>query len=284
MPFAILLVRKEPHYRRNAFVEGLRRMGYNVVLTDRMMGRDRPITVPESRDDLLVSWNVKAGYDERDCQLFEKRGGTVLAVENAYLQKVDKTRYAISVHGHCGAGWFPHDPSIDRFTALEYPLRPWRENGKHVLVCGQRGIGSSEMRSPARWMSPDVVKGQHLKKFAPRELRFRRHPSNTIAKTPLERDLENAWACAVWSSSAGVRALTLGVPVTHEAPHWICQDVSHDQRTIVKPDFYKPFFTYDQVRASLNRMAWGQWSVAEIESGEPFARMKAENWGEETWA
>lgn len=282
MPQALVTLRSEPYYRRQAVVDGLRRLGYAVTIPHRLSGISRPITLPDSRDDLLCVWNLKAGYDERDAVNWERRGGTVLVFENAYLQKVDKSTYAISVHGHNGSGWFPHDPAEDRFTRLEFPQQSWREAGGHTLICGQRGIGSKLMASPAAWGERMYLKlNPLLKDHAPR---LRPHPGNWAPKTPLTKDLEDTWACVVWSSSAGVRALTLGIPVISEAPHWICKDVAHDWRKLVTPGFYKPLHSFDKVRASLNRMAHGQWTVDEIARGEPFARMKAQNWGVETWA
>lgn len=280
MPFAIVALRAEPYYRRQSVVDGLRALGYAVTIPHRFSGRDRPITLPESRDDILACWNLKQGYDERDAELFERRGGTVLVFENAYCQKYDKTRYAISVHGHCGAGWFPADLSVDRFTVLEHPARPWREAGDHILVCGQRGIGSKQMASPSGW--GERMAATLRRRFPNREVRFRPHPGQFKPKVPLERDLEGAHACVIWSSSCGVLALTMGVPVFYDAPRWICSDAAHEIRHLTKT-FTRPVITFEQVKTSLNRMAWGQWTPDEIASGEPFARMKAENWGVETW-
>jgi hypothetical protein len=88
MPTAVLQIRKEPHYRRAAFESGLKRLGYTI--TDKVIH-------PASKADLLITWNIK---NEAETTLFEQRGGTVIVAENGYLQKVDKTYYALSVHGH----------------------------------------------------------------------------------------------------------------------------------------------------------------------------------------
>ena len=95
---ASVFIRKEPHYRRAAIEGGLKRLGYAV--TDRVVW-------PSKREDLLVLWNKKAGAEEERANQWESRGGTVIVLENGYLQRVDKTHYAISVHGHNGSGWFP---------------------------------------------------------------------------------------------------------------------------------------------------------------------------------
>jgi hypothetical protein len=232
-------------YRRQAIVDGLKRLGYVIETSGK----------PKSRDDVWVTWNLKIGADEAFAKSWERAGGTVLVVENAYLQREDKTRYAISVGGHCGSGWFPIGTE-DRFTELGFPLEDhWNPHG-HVLVCGQRSIGSSLMASPSRWgeKMAEKLRSPHW------SVRFRSHPGNFAPKVPLEHDLKGAQHCVIWSSSAGVRALTMNIPVRWHAPHWVC---AGDEDPEVR----------------LGRMAHGQWSVSEIAAGEPFARMRDHHWG-----
>lgn len=251
-PLAIITLRKEPMYRSAAFAKGLARLGYHVTLQAGPGGLR-----PTSRADLLVLWNKKRGVDENRANEWERAGGTVIVAENAYLQKVDKSMYAISTHGHNGSGWFPVGDE-DRFTPLGFDLKPMRySRDGYVLVCGQRSIGSTLMASPPRW-------GELVAKKTPLS-RFRAHPGNFAPRTPLTGDLKGAKICLVWSSAAGVQALVEGVPVLEFAPHWICKGWMTDRG--------------EHRSAALNRMAHGQWTVAEIESGEPFARMQAENWG-----
>jgi len=274
MPTAVIRLRKEPHYRRAAFEAGLKRLGYTCV--DGGRGDD---WFPQGPDDLLVLWNKKAGLEERMADTWEARGGTVIVTENAYLQKVDKSMYAISTHGHNGSGWFPENTD-ERFHKLGIAVKDWRPTmGGHWLVCGQRSIGSSSMRSPIQWGEKEAKSiGAKTK------VKFRPHPGNFAPKIPLLHDLEGAQNCVVWSSSAAVTALVEGVPVYYAAPHWICSDSASRLSDAVDWGWalaapHKNFERY----GALEHMAHGQWTVAEIESGEPFARMKAENWGPRTW-
>lgn len=271
MPTAILTLRSEPFYRREAFADGLKRLGYTVELSDeRITTRDATLPHPESRDDLLVLWNLKAGPQETKAREWERRGGTVLIAENSYLARVDKSAYAISVGGHCGSGWFPYDPTEDRFTPLGFPLEPHGAFNGHILVCGQRGVGSAEMASPVNWGGKMAI--QLKTRYPNLEVRLRPHPGVTKPRVSLEDDLDGASLCVIWSSACGVRALTMGIAVVYQAPHWICADAARDKIGLWLPPL-------DPVPA-LNRMAHAQWSVPEISSGEPFARMKAANWGQ----
>ena len=253
-PFAILMLRKEPYYRRAAFEAGLKRLGYDVVTP-----KDSRLVSPRTPFDLFITWNLKAGSEEDVARRWEKRGGVAIVTENAYLQREDKSRYAVSTHGHNGSGWFPVG-SEDRFSALGFALKDM-QSGSTELVCGQRGIGSSLMRSPPQWAEKKLQDLRARKINA----KLRAHPGNFVPKVSLEQDLQGCRVCHIWSSGAGVRALVNGVPVKHYAPHWICEGWEKDRP------------------AALNRMAHGQWSVDEIASGEPFARMRDAGWGP-SWA
>jgi len=281
VPFVTLCIRTEPFYRRAAFEAGFRRLGYEI--RDGLREQHHHSFnggIPDSRDDILCLWNLKHGPAEDAAKKFEDAGGTVLVVENGYLQREDKTQYAISVHAHNGDGWYPIRAEEDRFSRLGFRVQPWRLSGNHILVCGQRGVGSERMRSPDGWESTTVEKLQ--RKFPDREIRFRPHPGNFAPRVPLERDLAGAHACVIWSSASGVRALVEGVPVFYNAPSWICQDASCAVRYFHR-DFMVPDYSLVHVEGVLNHMAHGQWTPDEIATGEPIARMRDLNWGEEQW-
>lgn len=253
MSIAVLCIRPEPFYRRSAFTDGLKRLGYTIIHRQNPDPRDRP----KSRDDLIVIWNKKRGHDEMMAHQWEKLGGTVIIAENGYLQQTDKTYYALATHGHNGSGWSPVGAD-DRFGKLGFAIKPPRDGGEYILVRDQRGIGSALMASPPGWGQKMV---EVLKRHAPFPVRLMAHPGD---KGKLEKDLAamaGARSVVIWSSAIGVRALVEGVPVQHFAPHWICETWAKDRE------------------AALQRMAHAQWHFDEIASGEPFARMKAEGWG-----
>lgn len=248
---AVLRIRKEPVYRREAFERGLKAVGF--TLTEK--------ATPNGPEDYLVLWN-RQGAGELEADAWEAKGGTVIVCENGYLQQVDKTYYAISMHGHNGSGWFPHDPGEDRFSALGYGLKPWRGREGSVLICAQRGIGSREMKSPPGWAEKQLAFWKHVKSTP---ARIRPHPGNFAPKVPLAADLYGVVCCSIWSSAVGVQALAEGVPVVHHAPHWICAGAGNSNRYEV-----------------LNRMAHAQWHYEEIATGEPFARILMHR-SEATW-
>jgi hypothetical protein len=258
-PVALLNIRPEPNYRRDAFESGLKRAGYWVGTGFDTKRVPRPLT----REDMLVLWNRKKGTEEVAAEAWEAAGGNVIVVENGYAGNKPKQHYhyAISVHQHNGAGWFPQTDE-DRWSRLGIPLKPWQHNeGGHVLICGQRGIGSKLMSSPPGW---GVREAKELKAQG-KNVRFRPHPGNFVPPVPLTTDLKGAASCLIWSSGAGVTALIEGIPVEHLAPHWICEGADRWCR-----------------EWRLNHMAHGQWSIPEIETGEPFKLIR-ERIGEAKW-
>lgn len=263
---AINTIRQLPHYRHDAFDAGLLRMGYRLEKSGK----------PASREDLLILWN-RQGAEEQRANDWEALGGTVLVCENGYIGKDagGLQFYAISVHGHNGSGWFPVGEE-DRFTPLNIALRPWVENTGHILVCGQRGIGSRLMASPPSWEDKTA---RTLKAMGQDKIKIRRHPGNYKPETTLDEDLIGARLCVVWSSASGVKALTLGIPMVYAAPHWICEEAG---TKFQHADIATPTRSDESRQRALHRMSHGQWAVEEIQNGEPFARIMAQI-GSATW-
>jgi hypothetical protein len=69
----------------------------------------------------------------------------------------------------------------------------------------------------------------------------------------------------VWSSSAALHSLAAGIPTFIEAPYQIVKSAgaSGSPDEPVMPERLPAF----------ERMAFGQWRIEEIESGEPFRRL-----------
>lgn len=259
------LVREAPWYRREAFARGLAAAGYEV--THGRVERARP-------GDVLLIWNRYAHTHELASR-FETEGGRVLVAENGYVgaggssPKFDvhpagpapHHYYALALGGHNGQGTW-HVGGPERWAALGIELRPWRTEGDHILVCPNRSFGQPGRIMPPTW-ADDVAK--RLAKQTRRPVRIRRHPGNDAPKRPLEADLEGAWAVVVWSSNAGLHAMIRGIPTFVEAPFWVCRG-ARAMGPVDEP-------VMPEREPHLHSMAWAQWTLAEIESGEPFQRL-----------
>lgn len=224
------------------------------------------------RETLLVIWNRYSHWHALACRV-EAAGGRVLVAENGYLgaggtsPKFDvhpggprpHHYYALAEGWHNGRGPI-RVGTEDRFSRLGVELKPWRTDGEHVLVCPNRAFGVGEQVMHPDWAERCAAR---LRKHTKRPVRIRAHPGNDEPKkAPLAADLEGAAAVVVWSSSVAQHALCLGIPVFIEAPFQILKGAgaSGSVTAPVCPDR----------RAHFERMAWAQWTCAEIESGEPF--------------
>jgi hypothetical protein len=252
LPIAYNLTRREIYYRHDIFSAGLKAAGYEI----------RSGLQQCQKGDVLLIWNRYGEYHDMATR-FEQSGGTVIVAENGYLQgpKDGGDYYALARHGHNGSGWVP-EGRADRFDALATILEPWRKDGKHVLVCPNRCFGMPGMIMPVDWAGNTR---RALERLTKREVRVRIHPGNEAPKKPLADDLRDAWAVVIWASSAGVHALIAGIPVICLSPYWICKSAAGNElREIESPDMKA-----DRMSA-LNRLAWSQWRLSEIESGEAF--------------
>lgn len=264
MPCAYNLTRREIHYRHEAFSAGLRSAGYHVK-------SERPRIA--ALGDVLLIWNRYNEFHELATR-FEQQGGIVLVAENGYLgprgisphAMNPRQWYALARKDHNGAGsWFVGGP--ERFDALDVRVKPWRESGDHILVCPNRSFGPVTRIMPLGW-DRDVAK--RLSGITRRPVRIRPHPGNNQPAKPLWEDLEDAWACVVWGSSAGVHALVAGIPVVAECPYWIAKGATGLLDDIDAPQLPDRMPT-------LQALAWAQWDIREIEGGEPFRRLLSES-------
>lgn len=265
MPKAYSLVRDQPWYRRDAFANGLRAAGFDVI--QGRVDRARP-------GDLLLIWNRyggNAGLAER----FERDGGRVLVAENGYLGYGGVApKFAVHPAGpkptdfYCvGLGWHNDDRcwtvgGPERWARLGLNIKSWRVEGDHVLILPNRSFGV-----PGRIMPPDWARrtAERLQKATRRPVRVRAHPGNDAPSVPLANDLRGAWAAVVWSSSAGVHSLLAGIPTYCEGPFWSMKSAAASGPIDV-PE------TPDRLPA-FERLAWGQWECQEIETGAPFAHL-----------
>lgn len=278
---AYCLIRQGPVYRREAFLSGLAAAGLNV--SNRLPQRPGP-------DDVLVIWNRYAENDEL-ARRFEAGGGRVIVAENAYLgidgrshrahDTSNRRMYALALHDHNGRGAWPTSETAlaalagaalisPRFSMLGVEVKPWRTEGRKVLVCAQRGIGSPGRASPPGWAERTA---HEIRAQLGVPVWIRPHPGDHDPVVPLEKDLEDAVACVIWASGAGVKALVQGVPVFHACPWWVA---AIGARRYAGPQSLSFAVRNDVQRAAaLERMAWAQWTCDEIASGEPFRRLLA---------
>lgn len=195
------------------------------------------------RCDVLLIWN-RYGDAANHATWCEQRGGVVLVAENASWGNdfAGERWYTLARGYHNTAGMFPVG-GHERWDSLGVNLAPWRADGGETVVLLQRGIGPQGMAMPARWESPCGG-------------RVRQHPGMGYG-LPLEQDLAHASKVVTWGSGAAIKALMWGIRVESHMPRWIGEQDNTDAGRL----------------AMLRRLAWAQWRVSEIASGEAFQRI-----------
>lgn len=268
---AYSLIRPGPIYRREAFDAGLKAAGLDLRKGSPMHG---------DKCDVLVIWNRYGDNHNLACRV-EAGGGRVIVAENGYVGRDANGHqlYAIAEGGHNGSGKWPDRAGGSwlaetetygaRWRALGIELGRIQSGGKHILVCPNRSFGRPDFIMPTDWAERTA---EHLKKFTDRPIRIRPHPGNWQSnppKVPLSADLEGAHAMVIWASSAGVHALVAGVQVICTAPFWILKGAAPGRIEEVDQ------ISIGEREPAFERLAWAQWTLAEISSGEPFKRLLA---------
>lgn len=267
-----VLIRNEPWYRRNVFIQGLKAAGHEIVAG---------VPGKLGKDDAILMWNRYADNHAIACR-YEQAGGTVLVAENGYLgiggtsPKFDvhpsgpmpHHYYTVMKSWHNGGAEWPVG-TVNRFHYLQVQIKPWRKPnvGKYILVCPNRSFGVPCRMMPEGWA--ERVKVALEKEFS-LPVKIRAHPGNNAPKVPLSADLVDAALVVIWSSSAGVHALCEGIPVICEAPYWICKPGTINLRQAIEDDEAALQSAVRCREEALFEMAYAQWTCEEIERGDPF--------------
>jgi len=259
---AFCLIREAPWYRREVFASGLKRAGYTVF---------HGLRHDPGSGDVLLIWNRYSSNHEMALNA-ERRGARVLVAENGYLgaggtsPKFDvhpggpkpHHYYALSEGYHNGGGRDYAGPP-GRFAQLGVEIKPWKTTGGRVLVCPNRSFGVPGRTMPIDWA--ERTRSQLLATGV-KDVHIRAHPGNDSPKRPIQADLATARAVYIWSSSVGVHALLEGIPVFCAAPYWVMKAAAAKGL----PDAPE----CPERLPHFERMAWAQWRLDEIETGEPF--------------
>jgi hypothetical protein len=175
-------------------------------------------------------------FRKRIIEQQKKQGGRTLAVDsNLFLYRDPKNinqylRFSLDGVFPTTGEYFSCSHNPQRWQQikkdLSIDLQPWRENGKHILICLQRNGGWSMGSYDVMQWCNDIIttirrrtkrpiivrthpgdkKAQHYIRSAPREVKISKAESIT-------EDFQNCWACVTYNSSPGVAAAIEGIPV-----------------------------------------------------------------------
>lgn len=233
------------------------------------------------------------GVKSRDLfRLHQNNGTHVLYLDKGYVRDAADSpvklwkywRVALDDHQPTDRLLRPH-PGDARWDALQIVLPPWRKKGSHVLIAG-----SSEkyhqfygMHHPTKWAQRLV---RALRGFTDREIVYRPKPSwrdaVPIADTRYSRGeesiadvLKNCHVMVTHGSNAVFEAQLAGIPTITLGPAITAPISSRGQDAVEDPYLAN----YTERHQLLNNLAWWQWTLPEMASGEAWEFLKKQVYG-----
>ena len=153
---------------------------------------------------------------------------------------------------HNGEGDYPSD----RLEKAVPHMNEWRTNGEHIVVVPP-SPSMSAFLSLESWLDDTIEK---IKKHTDRKIVISRKPTKSSPQKPLKVVLKKAWALVTDHSNAAMEAMIKGVPAIMTNPQ---------RRFSCIEDIENPLLD----RTILNTLAYQQWSLTEIHSGQAWSEL-----------
>jgi len=243
------------------------------------------VTDSDTDSDVNVIWSVLFnGRMAPNKAIWEQKKPTVV-LEVGGIKR--GTTWKVGVNGINRDGYFgPGNNDNSRSRNLGLFLKPWRKEGKYILLCGQhdKSLQWKDMPRMSQWVI-DIV--TEIRKYSDRMIKFRPHPRcrldsieaylpNVLRQDPVQlsgtyddfdMSFEDVWATISWSSNPGIHSVINGVPA-YTGPSSLAYNVSmQDLSTIENP-------ALPDREQWLNDYAWSEFTVEEIEQGIPLKRLE----------
>jgi len=180
---------------------------------------------------------IDHGYFNQSKRLFENNRTNVINLDGYF-------RIVYNNFIHNGIGNYPDD----RLKKLNLDIIDQKKSGDFIIISEPSAIMKKVYNVP-QW-TEDTIK--LVKKYTDRKVIIH----NKFSKEPLDFLLKNAWAFISLQSTAGFKAMQKGVPAFF---------TDHFLKNIGEiKDIENPIINYN----IFNNLAYGQWTLNEIESGE----------------
>ncbi len=150
---------------------------------------------------------------------------------------------------HNGLGKYPDD----RLKKLDLRILDQIKKGKHIILSEPSDAMKKVYKVP-NWKEDTL---QLLKKYSDREIIVH----NKYSKEPLRNLFKNAWAFVSLQSTAGFMAMLNGIPA-----FFTDKTLNHIGKL---EEIENPTINYE----IFNNLAYGQWTLKEIETGEAWANI-----------
>lgn len=251
-----------------AFADGLRALGIPFRWrshSDYRQGETEPFSA------VVISGMRAQGRTIHDD--YQGIGVPVIVIDYGYLDRVRGVATWATGHWQVGVGGLnslpPFDVPSDRLAKLTPP--PAAARGGAVLVCGQHVGDPSHGLDAAgieRWALDTLAS---LRSYTARPIIWRAHPDSPsiapagfdgVSTAPWSEALDGVHAVVTIGSNIGHEAILAGVPVfcSPSAPY---AEIAHTDLAMIE----NPIVTGHQ-RSYFARLAYAQWTLDELRSGE----------------
>jgi len=259
----------------DAFASGCESIGYDVVFNT-------------DDGDIDVIWSVLFhGRMAGNLAIWERamaQSKPVVVLEVGGIQR--GTTWKVGLNGINRDAFFG-DAGNDsgRCDLLDLRLKPWRTNGRFILLCGQhdRSLQWNLLPSMARWAKETI---EHIRHYTDRPIIFRPHPrcsvpkiehqfKNVTRQTPRQTpgsyddydiNFDDVFCTVSWTSNPGIHSVIEGVP-SYTSPSSLAYDVSIKSLANLEDP---PLCDRQQW---LNDYAWTEYTLEEISQGIPLKRL-----------
>ena len=234
--------------------------------------------------DVNVIWSVLwNGRMSQNKAVWQQKKPTIV-LEVGGIQR--GTTWKVGLNGINRDAYFgPNNNNSDRYRLLGLSLKPWRDNGEYILICGQhdKSLQWQGMPRMSNWVMNTI---DEIQTYTDMPIVFRPHPRCPLPD--IERQYKNVYrdqpqkllntyddynlsfskvhAVVSWSSNPGPLAILAGIPV-FSGPSSLAYDVSNtDFKNIEHPR--RP-----NRKQWLNDYAHTEYTLDEISQGLPLKNL-----------
>ena len=233
-----------------------------------------------------VLWNGRMAQNKTIWERAMAQSKPVVVLEVGGIKR--GTTWKVGINGiNRDAFWGDPGNNDSRANSFGLKLKPWRDDGEYILICGQheKSLQWQNMPRMSQWVLNII---EEIRKHTKRTILFRPHPrcplpnieyefKNVRRQDPIkingtyddfDIDYTNIYATISYSSNPGIHSILNGVPA-FVGPSSLAYDVADDIDFLEKIE--NPYMPDRQ--QWLNDYAWTEYTVEEIASGLPLKRL-----------
>ena len=260
----------------DAFHAGANALGHDVVVN--------------GNDGIDVIWSVlfngRMGGNRDIWERNVRQSKPTIVLEVGGIKR--GTTWKVAINGINRDAYFHENgKSNDRATQLGLQLKPWRNDGEYILICGQhdKSLQWKNMPRMSQWVMSKI---EEIQKHTKRPIMFRPHPrcrleaiehqyKNVFRQEPrhitgsyddFDMGFNNVYTTISHSSNPGIHSILEGVPAfvsSSSLAYDVANDIDflHDIENPIRPDRQQ----------WLNDYAWTEYTIEEISQGLPLKHL-----------